>query len=75
MRSPVSPWIGSIIAAIVALVLVTLWSDIPGGIFFVAAAAYFALSPEHRTRASASLVGWSVGFVLAVLGSFWRTTH
>jgi hypothetical protein len=43
--------------------------------FFVAAAAYFALPPAHRTRSSASLVGSSVGFVLAVLGSFWRTGH
>jgi hypothetical protein len=60
-------WGRAIVAALVAFVASATLPGMPRSAFFIAAAAYFALPREHRTRENAAIVGWSVGFGLVVL--------
>jgi hypothetical protein len=73
---PSPSWRPAILAATIAAVVFAIWPFQSWSPFAIAAAAYFALPPAQRTRKTAALVGWSVGFVLTMLAAFWQAlTH
>lgn len=68
-RPPTSgEWARVVMAAAVAFVLVAAWPGMTWSPFVIAVAAYWALPAGQRTSRNGSIIGWSVGFALTMLG-------